>query len=239
MNGRFQDYHGANVLGSGIKSPLLDLVGARYIIIPAHTDPERKDMIWLREHFPEVYRDDQVVILENRDAMPRAWLVHEAREVAPDESSDVLAGGTVDFRTTAIVETKPPALEPPPPGATEQVTVLEASPEGLTMRVRTSAPALLVVNVTGYPTWHATVDGEASKIYAANHFQTAIAVPAGEHVVEMTHRSRMLSAGIGITAATAGGLLGAILVGSVLAAIRRRAPPHARRRRWAWALPGD
>ncbi|MGH2562690.1 MAG: hypothetical protein ACRDJH_26830 [Thermomicrobiales bacterium] len=239
INGAPQDYHGANVLQSGIDSPLLELLGARYVVIPAEPDASRADLTWLREQFPEVYRDDEVAILENRDALPRAWLVHDAHEVEPDQALEPLQDGSVNARETAVVEESPPPLAPALAGSAEYVTILDESPEGLRIRVRANAPALLIVSVNNYPSWHATVDGQSAKIYAANHIQSAIAIPPGDHVVELGHRSRSLQIGLAITSLTAGGIGGTILISSLLVAVRGRMPIPARRRRLTSALPAD
>ncbi|MGH2531779.1 MAG: hypothetical protein ACRDJW_05680 [Thermomicrobiales bacterium] len=239
INGAPQDYHGANILESGIDSPLLELLGARYVVMPAESDAARADIAWLREHFPEVYRDDDVAILENRDALPRAWLVHEAHEVEAGQAIVALESGAIDVRITAVIEQPSPPLAPAPAAGSEEVMVLDESPDGLRFRVLADAPALLVVGVNTYPSWHATIDGQSTRIYTANHIQAAIAIPPGERVVELGHRSRSLQVGVVITSLTAGGIVSMLLISSVLVAVRGRMPLPVRRRRLSSALPAD
>jgi hypothetical protein len=64
---------------------------------------------------------------------------------------------------------------------------------GLTVKVRSAAPGLLVINATYYPSWVATVNGAETDIYQANGPFRAVKIPAGESVVEMDfHPWRML-----------------------------------------------
>src|SRR3712207_8404379 len=65
-----------------------------------------------RSH-PIVYADDRVRVLENREALPRAWLVHEARAATPEEALRLLASGAVDPRRVALVDGEPPAVSAP------------------------------------------------------------------------------------------------------------------------------
>lgn len=87
LNGTTQNYHFIDVFEKGLTSPLLDLLNVRYIIVPAQP-PEGEDSEGLhrferfeREHLT-VYEDDQAKVLENTEALPRAWIVHSAERVA-------------------------------------------------------------------------------------------------------------------------------------------------------------
>jgi len=63
LNGQTQNYHNAEVFPRGLSSPLLDLLNARYVIVPAHSDAVDAPAL---ERFPNtVYQDGQVRILEN------------------------------------------------------------------------------------------------------------------------------------------------------------------------------
>jgi uncharacterized membrane protein YfhO len=80
------------------------------------------------------------------------------------------------------------------------VETLERSPDRLRWRVRSGAPALLVLSEIYYPAWQAMVDGAPAKVYVANHALRAIAVPAGDHEVVMSYRSWTLTLGTVISA---------------------------------------
>lgn len=80
LNGRSQGYHNADVVPRGLDSPLLDLLDVRYMVVPADAEADQDELLKLKDAHPIVYGDDRVEVLENRDALPRAWIVHSARE---------------------------------------------------------------------------------------------------------------------------------------------------------------
>src|SRR5439155_24771574 len=75
MNGAEQNYHHADVFESGLQSPLLRLLNARYLILPAVA---AQDQVVPRT--PEwslvAFQDDSALVLENPAALPRSWIVH-------------------------------------------------------------------------------------------------------------------------------------------------------------------
>lgn len=209
LNGFAQEYHEANVYPEGLGSPLLDLLNTRYILVPAVIPADRTDLRGLLAAYPVVYRDEDVQILENRSALPRAWLVHEARLVAPGEALPLLASGAVDPRRVALLE-EPPPQDIGPPGATvgDEVIITAYGADHLAITVRTDAPALLVLSETDDPAWRAEVDGEPISVLTADHVLRAVPVPAGQHTVELRYESTPLRTGIAVSLTTYVGLIG-------------------------------
>jgi len=220
LNGVTQEYHDANVLEAGIESPLLDLLNVRYLLIPAALPPGRDDLQRLSARYPTVYGDDAVRILENREALPRAWLVHQARQLPPDQALMELARGAVDPRQTALLEGSPPPLAPAAIPANDRAVVDSASADSLRLTTRSDAPALLMMSEVAYPAWKATVDGEPASVLTADHLLRAVAVPAGEHTVELRFASSALQIGTWISLATIAVVTG-LLLGLPLVARRR------------------
>ncbi|CAN5914059.1 hypothetical protein BH23ACT10_BH23ACT10_16650 [soil metagenome] len=200
-NRRDQDYHVANLVPTAFDSSVFDLLNGRWVVLNRgvdHTDP---DLVGERmASWPQVYLDEQVRVLRNPDALPRAWLVHEARQVAPGEAPALLAGGDVDPRTTALLEVAPPPLDPDGRGT---VRVIARDTDALTIDVEASGDALLVVSETFHPAWRATVDGRPADLRVTDHVLRGVAVPAGRHTVEISHDRTVLSAGLAVTAVTA------------------------------------
>ncbi len=222
LNGHRQEYHERDLFPAGLTSPLLDLLNVRYLIVPADA-PERADLAPLLDDFPPVYADTHVRILENPEALPRAWLVHAARQVAPGEALDLLADGAVDPRQVALLETAPPLLAPLPAGdeagepATERATLVRSEPDRLELEVVAQTPALLVLSEVWDPGWRASVDGADVPVLVANHALRAIPLPPGEHQVVLAYDPPMLRVGLVITATTF-----IVLAGGALVIARRR-----------------
>jgi hypothetical protein len=202
LNGHPQEYHDANIYPDGFSSPLLDLLNIRYVVIPAEIPDDRDDLQTLMQQLPTIYVDEQVRVLENAQAVPRAWIVHEARQVVRGEALPLLASGEVDPRQTALLETSPPDLAPVADPSSESVTIVNESPDRIELSTATDAPGLLMVSETYDPGWKAYVDGEPAEVMVADHLLRAVPIPAGDHSVELRYEPTSLKLGIAISTAT-------------------------------------
>ncbi len=215
LNGHPQEYHDANVDEGGLGSPLLDLLNTRYLVVPAVVPADQPGLQRLVAEHPTVYADDRVRVLENREALPRAWIVHTTEWAPPKEALQRLAAGAIDPRRMALLESLPPALEQPADPAADRATVTAYEPERLRVETRTDAPGLLMLSEVFYPAWRAYVDGEPVQVRTADYLLRAVAVPAGEHVVELRYESGSLRLGLAVSLAsyaTLAGLLAALVV---------------------------
>lgn len=203
LNGHTQEYHDANVYPAGLTSPLLDLLNIRYIVVPVQTPEESARFLARYPELTPIYADDQVQVLENTEALPQAWIVHDARQVADGEALSLLSTGEVDPRQTALLEAAPPTLAPASDPAAERVTLLDSDPDRLRLATSSDAPGLLMLSESYDPGWRAYVDGEKAPVLVADHLLRAVPLPAGEHVVELRYEPQSLQIGIAISAATA------------------------------------
>lgn len=213
LNGRSQDYHDADVFPGGLDSPLLDLLGVRYIVVPANINSESpKSLRELERKLPTVYEDDTAKVLENREALPRAWIVHSARRATGKKALELLSSGTVDPRKTALLERQPPGLTESPTSARDRVSVESYEANAMRVEVGTGAKGLLVLGEVYYPAWKAYVDGEPVPIYQANSLFRAVPIPAGSHTVELRYESWPLRIGLAISLATSLAFAALILI---------------------------
>lgn len=203
LNGHSQEYHDANVYAAGLTSPLLDLLNVRYILVPTAAT-ERADMQQLLATYPTVYLDDQVRILENQEALPRAWIVHEVMEVAPGDALAALTSGMVDPRATALVEGRAPRLDPVPDGTVESSRVLLDETDRLRVNVEMQSAGLLVLSETYDPGWKAYVDGKPARILEVDHLLRGVALSPGDHIVELRYAPLSLQFGLALTIITMG-----------------------------------
>ncbi len=136
-----------------------------------------------------VYSGRDLRVWENRRAAPRFWVV---REVAPGTvGSMVAARPPFDLARVAVV---PPPEVPSvrralggPRRAWSGSVVLEAGrPSRYRLRVELSAPGILVSSIALWPRlWRAAVDGRRVAPMRVNGAFLGLAVPAGEHTVEV------------------------------------------------------
>jgi hypothetical protein len=150
-----------------------------------------------------VYRDERVQILENPSALPRAWLVHTAVEVAPGGATSALEDAALDPRQTAVIEGPLPQLAEPVEASPESAEVTAEAPDDIHFSVRAAAPALLIASEVAYPAWRAYLDGQPTQMYVADGALRGVGVPAGEHIVEMRYESVPLQIGLLVTSLTA------------------------------------
>jgi hypothetical protein len=211
LNGKIQDYHNADVIPQGLNSPLLDLLNVRYMVVPAVVDADQCELLEfvpvvvdadqcelleLQDLHPTVYGDARVEVLENRDALPRSWIVHSARRASQTETLKLLRSGAVDPRQTALLEQTPPNLAYPEDASADRAAVTTYEADRIRLKTATGASGLLVLSEAYYPAWRAYVDGRPVPLYAADHVLRAVPVPAGEHTVELRYESWSLRVGI-------------------------------------------
>ena len=182
-----------------------------------------------------VYNRDDVLILRNARALPRAWLVAEAEAVDGEEAlSRISGGGDFDPRRTALLEVSPDTLPelpggPPPPDATARH---EYVPNGIDVETFCETDALLVVSESNFPGWEATVDGRPAQIHSANFITQAVHVTAGRRRVEFRYRSPAARNGALLSLAT-------LLAFCALALDARRRAHHSKQLAQALGRPRE
>jgi hypothetical protein len=175
-------------------------------------------------------RVQDIDLLLNDDALPRAywvpgWTAVEDVDAAIAALLDPAfdAGGTAVLTLDAAERERLAAVVPPAPAAalpnadSVACEVTDLNPEAVRVRLTTPGPGLLVLADRDAPGWRARVDGGRVPILRANGLFRAVALPAGEHVVDFSYRPRAVLLGLAITL-LCGGALG-------LAGLRRLARP--------------
>lgn len=155
-----------------------------------------------------VYEQDPVYLLRNRRALPRAWLVTQAKSVDGEEALQTIrgvSGQPFDPRRTALLETVPAELPPLsgnalPPDARVQITDYRAN--RLTLETSSNEPTLLVLSEIFYPGWRASIDGRDTKIFLTDFLLRSVYVPAGKHRIEMSYDAPTFRNGAMITFVT-------------------------------------
>ena len=226
LNGRAQEYHETNLLPSGIGSPLLDVLNVRYLVVPNR--PGLEDEL---ARYRPVYEDDRVRIVENPTALPRGWIVHEARPATDEEALRLLATAAVDPRQTALVEAALPSLAPAVNPGNDRVSFEAVAPDQITVTTETDAPGLLVLSELDYPAWRAEVDGQAVPITRTNGVFRGVPIPAGRHTVTFAFTSPALIWGTVVSFGLYG-MLGAAAIWTGWTSARR----GSRRPRWGRAV---
>lgn len=218
----------------GERSTVLDLLNTTFVAVLTDTDePAMKTLVKPgtkppapveTERWQPVYNDDNLLIMRNRRAMPRAWLVAEAESVDGETALKRVRGDegapAFDPRRTVLLEDAPaemPQLPGGPPAPGSGARVAEYEPNRIVVETDAPTATVLVVSEIFYPGWEATLDGRPERIRLADFLLRGVAVPAGRHRVEMRYAAPQARAGAGVSALTLAGL-----AGLAFAARRRR-----------------
>jgi len=198
------------------RSHVLDLLNTRHLVTFANfaTVPHRApdsiaapDVLasgrWTVEGAGE-----NVVVLGNTRALPRAWLAAEAESVDGEEALRRIQGdGAKEFdpRRTALLEVAPAELPALAGGELEagsgaKVTLHE--PNRIAIETTADKPSVLVVSEIFYPGWEATVDGRPTPLRLTDYLLRGVYVEAGAHRVEMRYRPPALRYGALISLST-------------------------------------
>lgn len=216
LNGQHQDYHQTDVYESGLSSRLLDLLGVRFVVVPAQRAPDEAQAA-LPVYFSKLYSDPDVDIFENPRALPRAWVVRAAVRMDAQQALDALTSGRVDARQTVVLD-EPPSM-PDAESAHAAAVITREDADSLTIDVESDSPGWLVVSAAYDPTWQAHVDGQPAHVVLADGALRALVVPAGRHTVAFGYASLGLTLGALISAVSASVIL--VIVVSCGARLRR------------------
>jgi hypothetical protein len=166
--------------------------------------------LWLAPStsWSRVFEDRGVEVLKNDRAMPRAWLVANAKAVDSEEALRAIRGESTepfDPRETVLLEVGPDELPSLPGGNIDtgsEVRLTSYEPTQLTIETNAPMNSVLVVSEIFYPGWQATIDGQPAQIMVADYLLRGITLPAGKHVVQMHYSPRSASLGAVISIVT-------------------------------------
>ena len=177
------------------KDRRLDLLNMKYLVVPTPR-PEYKMYAARPERFLEVFNQGGMAVFENRNVLPRAFVVsaHNVR-LLPDAAAQVemLKDPAFNPLQAVILEQQPEEFqnlraigeaEPPFAG---NVSIIGWEPDGYRFQVHASTPAVLVVSQNYFPGWRATMEGRSLSVFPADEAITGIAVPSGDHTVDLVY----------------------------------------------------
>jgi len=176
-------------------------------------------------------------VYRNPFALPRAWLVGRARCVpSGDEALETIRRPEFDPRREVILEgcssaqtSEVSKISEVSADLRDLPIALHYRPNGVTIRANVPAAGYLVLADTSYPGWKATVQGKAAQIWSANFAFRAVAVEAGEQVIDF----RYTPASVTLGGSVSGAALAGLVIGLVIRARRRHnsqgdSQPHER-----------
>lgn len=135
--------------------------------------------------FTRIYTDDKYDVYTNSSAYPRFKIYYNYRKTNSDaETLKILAGKSVDFRNTLLLEENLPIKLNEGTGSAE---LIKNDLNSLEFKINTDSPGLFYLSDTYFLGWYATVNNKETKIYRTNYNVRSVLVPAGVSVVKFTY----------------------------------------------------
>jgi len=148
-------------------------------------------------------------LYRNKNYLRRAWVVHQAEEVAFGDTQAVverLQAPDFDPTVEAVIEGKLPASLGNV-SAADVVNIQTYNVSKVVIQTELAEPGLVVLSDIYYPGWKADVDGIEQPIYAANLAMRGVYVPGGRHTLQFVYEPMSLKVGLMISL----GMLGLVL----------------------------
>jgi hypothetical protein len=163
------------------------------------------------ERFADDNSNPTSVLYRNREALPRAFAVHNRECFAKEQAAWArLVDPMFDPRTTVVLD----GLEnckvdfANSPVQSSNVQIVRHEPTEVVLETRMRAPGYVVLTDSFYPGWRAFVNGKRADVLKANGTVRAVRVPQGRVEVVFRFVPATFYAGLGLAAS---GLLGALV----------------------------
>ncbi len=185
---------------------VLDLVNVKYDLVIKRNSKNQPDPTgkisaeFSPKQFPIVFEDKSVAIIENKNALPRAFMVYEFEINQGTSTLDKILAPNFPLEKRIILE-KIPDFDMQAGGSSE-VNYLDYKETESELGVSTSQNGLLFISDTFFPGWKAYVDGAEKKILRANYAFRAVEVPKGTHEVKFSYEPESFFLGLWVAGAS-------------------------------------
>jgi hypothetical protein len=126
----------------------------------------------------------------------RVWFVGKV-DTAVSEADAFNIVGNSDFDPASQVVVEGPVPEGTRESSVGMASLLESNDSNaLSVSTDNSGGGWLVVSAMNYPGWGARLDGQSTRLYAADYVFMAVWVPAGAHDVILEYHSRPFTVGL-------------------------------------------
>jgi hypothetical protein len=203
------------IMGIAIVSPIFNMLNVKYYVIDAARKFDDPALTML-------FRNQRYKAYRNVNAMPRSFIVHQARmAVDREQALFTLASAEFDPAASAVVAEPIPNLPDDPNLRSPVPEVLHHGLNKIIVRADPIAPGLLILGDAFYPGWKAFVDGKESPIYRVNYVMRGVFLPPGHHEVEFRYDPVSFKLGVSISLTSAVLLIGFLIWSKVKPGLQR------------------
>ncbi len=176
--------------------------------------------------FSRVFTGSRYSIYENKDYLPRAFIVPDYEVVNnKEEVFSRLLRPDFNPAQTALLY-KNPGLPPADTAtfrAAARITTYDANQ--ITINASLNVPGILILSENYHPDWQVQVDGNPATLLQAFHTLRAVALPPGNHQVKFFYRSESFNTGMLISILATLILAGTGLFAGLRQRRKRNSPP--------------
>ncbi len=152
-------------------------------------------------------------VLEFTGALPRAKFYTDWQTGLSDaQTLQQLRAPDWDPARQVLVSEKIAGTTPSPSSATSEASITQYAPKHITVKTRSTAPGILLLNDRWHPDWKVTVDGQSAPLLRANFLMRGVSVAAGDHTVEYRFDPPHQTLWVSLAAVATGLLLVGILI---------------------------
>ena len=152
-------------------------------------------------------------VLEFTGTLPRAKFYTDWQTGLSDaQTLQQLRAPDWDPARQVLVSEKIAGTTPSPTSATSEASITQYAPKHITVKTRSTAPGILLLNDRWHPDWKVTVDGQSTPLLRANFLMRGVSVAAGEHTVEYRFDPPHQTLWVSLAAVATGLLLVGILI---------------------------
>jgi hypothetical protein len=178
-----------HILKSGdVNRPtILNLLNTKYIVSQSPLD-----IPWIQK----AGEADNLIIYRNSLALPWFYLAPQYEIIdEEDKILERLRNPDTLPQQIALIEEDPgilPDTSSPEAGSVERLDY-DARQGRIKLATHATGPRLLVISQNHHPHWQATVDDQAAPLIRANYLWTAVALSAGDHIVELRYHDPIVA----------------------------------------------
>ncbi len=164
---------------------LLSAMNVKYIVSPYELKSNDLDLV-----FSEKVTSFNVplYLYENKKVLPRFYLAKNVALLSENDEAGSFAkvtGAKSDFKDVTFIECDK-CLTSTGNGT---ATSVSQNANNIEISTKSNSDQYLVLSNEAVPGWQATVDGNSTRIYYANHAYMAVQVPKGEHKVVFSYNT--------------------------------------------------
>ncbi len=145
-------------------------------------------------NYKEVLSDHSVAVLENKDSLPRAFVVNQVVKSSDEQALTNLVHNNFPIRWVAFSDDLDFKSSTPAP-INSTLNYKQITNSHISIDTNSDQNGYLVVLDSFYPGWKAFVDGVETKIHRTNYDFRGIMLPQGNHKVEFIYRPNSLLIG--------------------------------------------